>query len=60
MPQLVPVDEAARRLGIGRSTVFRYIRLGLLDAHRRHLDRRTYVDLDQLRELRESPPFRNA
>jgi DNA-binding transcriptional MerR regulator len=59
MPELVPVDEAARKLGIGRSTVFRYIRLGLVEAHRRHLDRRTYVDLEELRVLMENPPFRD-
>jgi DNA-binding transcriptional MerR regulator len=51
------VAEAARLTRIGRSTIFTYIRLGLLKRYRRRLDRRTYIDLDELEELRRNPPF---
>lgn len=57
MPRLVPVNEAAKELGIGSSTIFRYLRLGLIKKHKRQLDRKTYVDIDELRELRDNPPF---
>jgi hypothetical protein len=46
-------------MGVSRQTVFRYIRLGYLKGYRAPgLDRRTYVDVDELRKLRENPPFR--
>jgi DNA-binding transcriptional MerR regulator len=51
------VVEAVRQTGIGRSTIFTYIRMGLLKRYKRRLDRRTYVDLDELEELKRNPPF---
>ena len=54
----VPVQEAAQEVGVSRQTVHRYIRLGYLKAYRAPgVDRRTYVDVDELRELRRNPPF---
>jgi excisionase family DNA binding protein len=54
--RLVSVAEAAQQTGIGRSTLFRWIRLGYLTPHKKALDRKRYVDLDQLEELRRNPP----
>jgi Helix-turn-helix domain len=54
----LPVQEAAQEVGVSRQTVHRYIRLGYLKAYRAPgVDRRTYVDVDELRELRRNPPF---
>jgi DNA-binding transcriptional MerR regulator len=59
MPEqrLVTVSDAAEEAQVSRTTVFRYIRLGLLKPHRRQLDRRTYIDVEALLELRRNPPF---
>jgi DNA-binding transcriptional MerR regulator len=54
----IPVDEAAKRVGLSRNTIFRYIAIGLLKRYTSPLDRKTYVDLDELKRLRENPPFR--
>jgi excisionase family DNA binding protein len=54
----LPVQEAAQEVGVSRQTVHRYIRLGYLKAYRAPgVDRRTYVDVDELLELRRNPPF---
>lgn len=58
---LVPLAEAAADVGVHRATVHRYIRLGLLKRYRaRGVDRRTYVDVEALRELRRNPPLEDA
>ncbi len=52
-PATVPVDEAARRLGVSRLTVYGYIRKGLLRAERKG---RSYAvvaeDVEKLRAAR--------
>ncbi len=48
--RLVPVEEAARRLGRDRWTVFRWIRLGYLTPYKKRGDRRTHVDVAELPE----------
>jgi len=53
----VPIQEAIKTEGIGRTAIYRLIRLGLLKKYRTLLDRRTYIDLDELRELRRNPPM---
>jgi len=59
--RLVPLSEAAADIGVHRATVHRYIRLGLLKRYRaRGVDRRTYVDVEALRELRRNPPLEDA
>lgn len=60
MSRIVTLHEAAEEVGLSAPTVWRYIRLGLLKKYRRQLDRRTYVDLDELRELKDNPPFHEA
>ncbi len=59
--QLVPVDDAAAAVGVHRATVFRYIKQGLLKRYKAPgVDRRTFVDVDALRELRQRPPLREV
>jgi DNA-binding transcriptional MerR regulator len=57
--QCIPVEEAVRTLGVSRSTIDRYRRRGLLDSYRAVcVDRRVYIDPEQLKELRRNPPLR--
>jgi hypothetical protein len=59
--RLVPLSQAATDIGVHRATIHRYIRLGLLKRYRaRGVDRRTYVDVEALRELRRNPPLEEA
>jgi hypothetical protein len=56
---LLPVDDAAAHEGVSRTTIYRLIRLGLLKKYRAPgVDRRTYVDVDALRQVRAHPPLR--
>jgi excisionase family DNA binding protein len=57
--RLLTVDDAATEEGVSRTTIYRLIRLGHLKKYRAPgVDRRTYIDADKLREVRESPPLR--
>jgi predicted site-specific integrase-resolvase len=58
--RIVPIQEAADAVGRTRQTLYRYIRLGLLKRYRVPIDRRTYIDLDELEELMRHPPFHEA
>lgn len=55
--RLVTVVEAAQQTGVSRSTLFRWIRLGYLTPRKKVLDRKRYVDLDEIEELRRNPPL---
>jgi Helix-turn-helix domain len=55
--RVMPLQDAARESGLSRSTIHRYIRLGLLASYKTPLDRRTYVNLDELLDLKQHPPF---
>lgn len=56
---LVPVNEAAETLGVGRRTLYRLIGLGTLPAYKFVLDRRTYVSLEEAKAaLAALPPAR--
>lgn len=56
VPDLVSSDDAVREFEIGKSTLYRWLREGLLDRYRRRGDRRTFVDRDQLKRLVEPQP----
>lgn len=61
LPNLMPIDEAAKQEGCSRTTIYRLVRLGLLETYRaRGVDRRTYVDADALREVRAKPPLKKV
>lgn len=51
--KLIPVVEAAARLGVHHKTVRRWISDGHLRGHKMLGDRRTFVDADAVEELRE-------
>ncbi|HYW27151.1 MAG TPA: helix-turn-helix domain-containing protein [Terriglobales bacterium] len=51
MASLIPVRQAASEFHVDRTTLHRHIRAGRLHAYRRPMDRRTYVDRDELHEL---------
>jgi DNA-binding transcriptional MerR regulator len=55
-PRYLTLDEAAQRFHLHPMTVRRYLREGLLVRYRRKLDRRTYIDLDELLALRSQQP----
>lgn len=50
--KLITVAEAAARLEVSEKTIRRWIRLGRIDRHRLIGDRFTYVDAEQIAELR--------
>jgi ubiquinone/menaquinone biosynthesis C-methylase UbiE len=52
LPVLMAIREVASEYGIDRTTLHEYLRTGRLRAHRRPEDRRTYIDLVELRALR--------
>lgn len=55
--KLVPVHDAAREVGRSRATIFAHMAAGRLKRYRRPgVDRRTFCDLDALRELLGGPP----
>lgn len=51
MAALIPLRQAAGEFHVDRTTLHRHIRAGRLHAYRRPMDRRTYVDRDELHEL---------
>lgn len=53
MSDYIPIREAADEFNVDVSTLHRYIRPGRLGKFKRGLDRRTFVDRDELRRLLE-------
>lgn len=51
MASLIPVRQAANEFHVDRTTLHRHIRAGRLHAYRRPMDRRTYVDREELHAL---------
>jgi hypothetical protein len=48
--RLIAVEDAADKIGKGRTTLFRWIRQGLLTPHKKRGDKRTHIDLIELPE----------
>lgn len=58
MANRIPIQEVVATAGVSRSTIDRWRRRGLLDSYRSPgVDRRVYIDVDQLLELRRNPPL---
>ena len=57
---LIPVRQAASEFHVDRTTLHRHIRAGRLHSYRRPMDRRTYVDRDELHELLTFRPVSQA
>jgi predicted site-specific integrase-resolvase len=55
--ELIPLQAAAKKYGLDRSTLHRWLQAGKLTKHRATAgDRRTYVDLAELKKLLEVKP----
>ncbi len=50
------LDDAARRVQRHPATLRRWVQAGLLKTYKKALDRRIYVDREQLDELLKNPP----
>jgi excisionase family DNA binding protein len=51
------LDQAARQLGVSRRTLTRWVTAGRVKAYTIAGDKRRYVDMDELRRLREPKPI---
>jgi predicted site-specific integrase-resolvase len=51
VPDLISLDDAADEFGVNRVTIFRYLRSGRLRRYKRAMDRKTYVDRQQIARL---------
>ena len=51
MADLFPLQDAAAEFEVSQVTLYRYIKKGQLKRYRRSMDKRTYVDRDQVRRL---------
>jgi hypothetical protein len=60
MASLLPIRQAANEFHVDRTTLHRHIRAGRLRAYRRPMDRRTYVDRDELHQLLTFRPVPHA
>jgi excisionase family DNA binding protein len=61
LSKMMPIDEAAAHEGCSRTTIYRLVRLGLLETYRSPgVDRKTYVDADALHEVRTKPPLKKV
>ncbi len=57
MPTWRTLDEAARQAGVSRRTITQWISDGKIRAYTRAGDKRRYVDLDEIKRLREYKPI---
>ena len=55
--KVIPVAEAAERLGVHERTIRRWIREGRLKPYRVMGDRRRFVAVDEVEALREPRPL---
>lgn len=61
MTKLVPLDEAAAEVGVHRTTIFRYLKRGFLKRYKaKGVDKRTFVDIEALRDLLRNPPLKEV
>lgn len=51
MPDLIPLAQAATDFGVGQATLYVYLKDGRLKRYKRGMDRKTYVDRDELTRL---------
>jgi excisionase family DNA binding protein len=56
MPSVKALDEAAQLVGVPRRTLQRWLGQGKLTANRIEGDRRRFVDVDEIKRLREPRP----
>lgn len=51
MPDLIPLVQAAADFGVDRATIYRYLKAGRLKRYKKGMDRRTYIDREQLKKI---------
>jgi len=51
VPELIPIAKAAAEFGVSQAVIYRYMKLGRVTRYRRAMDRRTYVDRQELKRL---------
>jgi predicted site-specific integrase-resolvase len=51
VPDLIPIEEAAAEFGAAQTSLYRYLKAGRLKRYKKALDRRTFVDRQELRRL---------
>lgn len=56
LPTWRSLDDAAAATGVHRRTLQRWVKLGLLTPYRIRGDRRMFLDLDQIKKVREPTP----
>ncbi len=54
--QLISLDDAAQEFEVGKSTLHRWVREGLLQRYRKRGDFHTFVDRQELAKLVEPRP----
>jgi hypothetical protein len=50
--RLVPIQEASQRVGVNQVTLYRAMTAGRLKRYKQFGDKRTFVDIDELKALR--------
>jgi hypothetical protein len=58
--EFLPLAEAPRHYGIGRTRLFEFVRDGKLKRYRREGDRRTWLAVAELEELLRPRPEANS
>lgn len=53
---MIPLREAAIEFGVSEATIYRYLARRQLTRHKRGMDRKTYIDRDQLQDLLQIRP----
>jgi predicted site-specific integrase-resolvase len=51
VPNLIPLAKAAKEFRVNQATLYRYLRAGQLKRYKRAMDRKTYVDREELKKL---------
>jgi predicted site-specific integrase-resolvase len=51
LADLAPLQELATEFKVSRTTIYKYIRAGRLTTYSKGMDRRTFLDRNQLRRL---------
>ncbi|MBI2865413.1 MAG: helix-turn-helix domain-containing protein [Chloroflexi bacterium] len=54
--QMITIDEAEQEFGMKRATIYKYAKRGDIRTYRRPGDRKSYVQRDEMKRLREFRP----
>ena len=57
---MLNIDDVEREYGLGRSTVYKYVKRGLITPYKRAGDRRSYFKRNELEELTQFQPKKNT